>query len=115
MWLYYYKVKEFNSVQEFSCFCPTKKVAPFVNAEASYLVKVGGEIGAQFDHEVPPDLHLGEQQGLGSHVDGRERLHEELQALAAAENVCKEERCSVSGLLRRTGFISKRGVEEDLG
>lgn len=52
-----------------------------------YLVEVGGQVGAQLDQQVPPDLHLAEEQGLGSDVDGRERLHQEFQALAAAQDV----------------------------
>lgn len=82
----------------------------------SHLVKVGGQVGAQFDQQVPPDLHLGQLQGFGLDVDGRERLHQELQALAAAEDVYRrnEERRSASGG-RRTGSGFQTGSADHLG
>lgn len=50
----------------------------------SNLIKVREQVGPELDHQVPPDLHLCEQQGLCPDVDGWEGLHEELHTLAAA-------------------------------
>lgn len=44
---------------------------------------------SQLHHQVPPHLHLGQQQGLGPDMDGYERLHDELDTLGAAQDVWK--------------------------
>lgn len=58
----------------------------------SNLLKVREQVWPELDHQVPPDLHLGEQQGLCPDVDGREGLHEELHTFAAAQDVFRRDR-----------------------
>lgn len=58
-------------------------------AGAPDLIKIGGQIGSQLHDQIPPHLNLGEQEGLCSDVDGRERLHEELHAFGATQDVWK--------------------------
>lgn len=88
-----------------------------------YLIKVRRQIWAQFDHEVPPDLHLCKKQGLRPYMDGCERLHEEFHALAAAQNVWKQRRYSTSDGWRmgltswtaiQTGSVGQPGLRAKL-
>lgn len=57
----------------------------------SNLIKVGWQVGPELDHQVPPDLHLGEQQGLRPDVDGNEGLHQELHTFGAAQDVFRSD------------------------
>lgn len=53
----------------------------------SDLIKVSGQVGPKLDHQVPPDLHLGKQEGLCPNMDGHEGLHQELHTFSSAEDV----------------------------
>lgn len=53
----------------------------------SHLVEEGWQIGAQLDHQVPPDLHFSEHQSLCPDMYGCEGLHQEFHPFAAAQNV----------------------------
>ena len=54
------------------------------------LLKVGAQVGAQPHHQVPPHLQPAELQGLRAHVDGKQRLQEQLHALGTAQDLCSE-------------------------
>lgn len=56
-----------------------------------YLLKVSGQVGSELDYEIPPHLQLGEQKSFSPDLDGTEGLHEELQALTAAQDICSRE------------------------
>lgn len=43
-----------------------------------YLFKMCGQVGSQFDHQIPPDFQLSEQEGLSPHLDGAEGLQQQL-------------------------------------
>lgn len=49
-------------------------------------------MGPELNHQVPPHLHLGEQQGLRPGMDGRERLHQEFQAFGTAQDIFSRDR-----------------------
>lgn len=61
-----------------------------VNSEF-YLLKVIRQVGSELDDEIPPHLQLGEQKSFSPDLDGTEGLHEELQALTAAQDICSRE------------------------
>lgn len=68
----------------------TKNQSINVNSEF-YLLKVIGQIGSKLDDKIPPHLQLGEQKSFSPDLNGTEGLHEELQALTAAQDICSRE------------------------
>lgn len=68
----------------------TKNQSINVNSEF-YLLKVSRQVGSELDYEIPPHLQLGEQKSFSPDLDGTEGLHEELQALTAAQDICSRE------------------------
>lgn len=62
------------------------------------LIEVRRQVWPELDHQVPPDLHLGEQQGFGPDVDGGEGLHQELHALGAAQDVFRSNTMRIKAL-----------------
>ena len=65
----------------------------------SDLIKVRGQVGSQLHHQVPPHLHLGEQQGFCPDVDGREWLHQELDTFGTAQDVFRQSRSEIKTLV----------------
>lgn len=68
-----------------------KKKKINVNTVKFYLLKVSGQVGSELDYEIPPHLQLGKQKSFSPDLDGTEGLHEELQALTAAQDICSRE------------------------
>lgn len=61
----------------------------------THLVELGRQVRSKLHHQVPPDLHLGEEQRFGPHVDGQERLQQQLHALGAAQDLWKDGRSAL--------------------